>query len=502
MKIAKLAINTQGGWINDFVKSTSNSSLQTKANTYYSGLYNPFRPNYLSQMSSAFSESPYKVAYNLSTEGYAVNGTKGSNDKGYFILQSGLVSEVDFTTTFPPVPVNYTAPAGCVFDNYKDIWKYTAPTTFYESVFYTYQTATTAYMGYARVGAIATRNDTFLAFTNMNVPHVGVVSVKNLSYITDGRYLRAFNADTNTFSVVDCGVGITLVSVADYGNYVATVGGNGVQTWLFLWDGTSLNLNFKYEIRDTNVTAVVNEGGDLRVFTYGKNETTKIKTFSGTNFSEEADFEVPTAYCTSPTHGMVDVWMNQIVWKASQTISGVTTDGYLWTFGSPRKNEIQNGGHRVGILTTNTTSTGCVKNLYKNNLYIGINNAGVSYLYNVKADESYSSTLNSTIRTALYELPRLSTIEKIQVWFSSYTVPSSSSNGSSLTLKVYRDYEATEVISQSIPTRTDLTTATTINYHPFTLKIPEVDSFYMDINFTACVIRKIVITYSYEDNDL
>lgn len=502
MKKQKLPIDTQGGWSNDFAKSSTSSSLQTKARTYYTGTYNPFRPNYLGQISGAFTESPNKVSYNVSTEGYPVNGTIGSNNKGYLILQSGIISEVDFTVTFPPTPTNFTAPAGCTFDTYKDIWKYVAPTTLAETVFFTYQTATTAYVGHARVGAIVTRNDTFFALSTMNVPHVGCVSVKNLSYVTDGRYLRSFNADTNTWNQVDCGSGITLTSVADYGNYVATIGGNGVSTWLFLWDGTSLNLNYKYEIRDTYATALVNEGGELRVFTYGKNQTTKIKTFSGTGFSEEADFEVPTSLCSSPSHGMVDVWMNQVVWKASQTVSGVTTDGYIWTYGSPRKNEIPSGGHRVGKLTTNTSTSGCVKNLYQNNLYVGINNTSVSYLYNVKADESYTSELSSTIRTSLYELPRLSTIEKIQVWFSSYTVPSAGSSGSSLTIKVYKDYDSTETLSQSIPTRTDLTTATYINYHPFTGTIPQVDSFYMDMNFAFCVIRKIVVTYSYEDNDL
>ncbi len=501
MKTAYIDITPQAGWINDFAKGNA-SSLQSKANTYHAGLFNPFRPNYLGQMASAFRENPST----MSAGELPVNATIGSNNMVYSILRDGIIMEFNAAVTFPSVPANYTAPSGCATDGYKDIWKHAEPTTGTEAVFFTYQTASTAYVGYARVGAIATRSNTYYALTTLSVPHVGCVSVKNLSYVTDGRYLRSYNPNDGSWSQVDCGAGITLQSVADYGNYVGAIGGNGTSSWLFLWDGTSLNLNYKYDVRDTNATALVNEGGTLRVFTYGKNGTTKIKTFSGSGFDEEADFEVPTSLCSSPAHNMVDVWMNQIVWKASQTVSGVTTDGYIWTYGSPRKNEIETGAHRVGIMTTNNTTMaetkGYVKNLYENNLYVGIKQASSYYIYNVKADESYGSTTSSNLKSALYPLPKNSTIEKIQYWFSSYTVPGTASNGSSLTCKIYKDYETTAILNESIPTRADLTSSSQITYFPITQSVPQVDSFYLNTDFTNCVIRRIRVTYTYEENDL
>lgn len=502
-KIGVISISSlEGGWINDFAKGPA-STPQTKPNTYVQGILNMNKPNYLGQISSTFGENPNT----LFAGELAMNATFGSNGKGYFIQRDGIIQELGLTTSWPPIAVNYTAPAGCTTDQYKDIWKHVY-TDGKESLFFTYQTASTAYVGYAPILNIAGRNNTFFALTNPNVPHVGVKSVNNQSYVTDGNYLRAYDPLTNTWSSINCGLGTTLVSVADYGNYVATVGGDGTNSWLFLWTGVSATVpNFKYEIRDTNVTAIVNEGGDLRVFTYGKNGTTKIKTFTGNGFSEEGDFETPTTLCSSPIHGQVDVWLNQIVWKGYQNISGVVTDGYLWTYGSVRKNEVLTGAHRVGkVTTTNTTTTetlGCVKNLYADNLYIGIKDTPSTYkIYNVKADTSYASTSTSNLRTALYPLPRNSTIERIQFYFSDYTVPGTAATGSSLTCSLYADYNyTTDLLNFPIPIN-DTIGNSTIYYYPIIKSIPNLDTFYMNINFTYCTIKKIDITYSFIEGDI
>jgi hypothetical protein len=502
MNIGTITINDiSGGWINDFAKGSA-SSLQKKPNSYYSGLLNINKPNYLGQISNAFGENPSSISYSQ-TQGYVLNGTVASNSYGYFIDQKGEILETNLTNSFPSSIVGYTEPASCTFDNYKDIWKHVEPTTGIEAVFFTYQTGANAYVGYARVGAIATRNNTYKVLTNLNVPHVGCVSVNNQSYVTDKNILWAYDPITGTWSSINCGLGITLTSVADYGNYVGAVGSNGTTSWLFLWNGTSGTVpTYKYEIRDTNVTALINEGGSLRVFTYGKNNTTKIKTFYGNAFSEEADWETPTSLCSSPVHGAVDVWLNQIVWKASQTVSGTTTDGYIWTYGSPRKNEIGTGAHRVGKVTTNAITTGCVKNLYQDALFIGLNNSTLSYIYQVKAASSYASTMSSNLKTALYDLPANSTIERIQFFFSDYTVPGTATSGSSLTCSLYRDYDtATDLLAYSIPIN-DTTTSSTIYYFPVTQTVDTLYSIYLNIVFANCTIRKIILTYTYYDNDL
>lgn len=512
-KIGTISISSlEGGWINDFAKGNA-STPQTKPNTYVQGILNMNKPNYLGQISSTFGENPNTMS---ATE-LAMNAAVSKAGKGYFILRGGIIKEVDLTASWAPASNNYTAPAGTTTDQYKDIWKHVSGDTNIpayvgaESMFFTYQTASNAYCNYFPTATPATRGSGGqfpFQFTYTSVPHVGVKSVNNQSYVTDGNYLRAYDPLTNAWTSINVGLGTTLVSVADYGNYVAAVGGDGTNSWLFLWTGTAATVpNYKYEIRDTNVTAIVNEGGDLRVFTYGKNGTTKIKTFSGNGFSEEGDFETPTSLCSSPIHGQVDVWLNQIVWKGYQSISGVVTDGYIWTYGSVRKNEVLTGAHRVGkVTTTNTTTTdtvGCVKNLYTDNLYIGIKDTTSTYkIYNVKADTSYASTATSNLKTALYPLPRNSTIERIQFYFSDYTVPGTSASGSSLTCSLYADYNyTTDLLNFSIPIN-DTTGSSTIYYYPIVKSIPNLDTFYMNINFTFCTIKKIDITYSYMEGDI
>lgn len=492
MKTAKLTLDDfTGGWSNDFAKGSA-SSPQTKANTYYTGFFNPFKPNYLGQVSNAFAQNPLA----LPTGTLAVNATVAKDSsgvvRGFFMMSDGIIKEFYLATTWYGAVTDWTAPVGCTTDGYKDIWKHVKPVTGDESLFFTYQDGANAYVGYAPTANIASRVNTYKTLTYLSVPHVGCVSVNNQSYVTDKHILWAYDPLTGTWSSINCGLGITLKSVCDYGNYVATVGDNGTSSWLFLWDGASATVpTYKYEIRDTNVTAVVNEGGTLRVFTYGKNGTTKIKTFSSNSFDEEADFEAPASLCPSPSHGMVDVWMNYITWAGEE--------GDIWAYGSPRKNEVGSGAHKVGKVTASTV--GCVKNLYQNILYVGATN-GSNFIYNVKPDESYSSSLTSNVRTSLYSLPHNSTIENIQFFFSKYTVPGQSASGSTFEVSVYKGYDTAEILNFSIPENAGLT-ASTLSYFPITQSIPEVDTFYMDMNFTGIVtLRKVIVTYSYEENDL
>lgn len=473
--------NLSGGWISDFKKG-SNSSYQTRANTYYSGLFNPNNPNYIGQISNAITEgAQYGVGY------LPINATK-AGDKGYFILSNGYITEGNIVAAFPTgFGTNYTEPAGCLDDKYKDIWTHVT-TTGQEAIMFTYQTNTNAYVGIAPTSSIASRNNTYFTLTYRNVPHVGVVSAANQSYITDGNYVQAYNPNAaSPFATrINVGTGWTTVSVADYGNYVAIVGNNGNSSRMWLWNGTSQDPNFQYDIRDTTVHAIVNEGGELRVFTSGKNGTTKIKTFSGNGFSEEADWETPTSICSAPTHAMVDVYMNQIVWR--------TTDGYIWTYGSPRKNEVLSGAHRIGRVTTSNTE-GCVKNLYTNNLYIGASNSGFQ-IYNLQSGVDY--VLASQIKTALYQLPHYSSINMIRVYFSNFRTFINGAS-SSFHASLYDGYGTTDLLDYTIPN--NLSDAY-ITYHPIKVSIANLDSFYLNIDFSGCIIKKIEVDYSVDERNI
>lgn len=489
MKSGKITIkNISGGWSSDFKKSSTISAPQTAPNTYYSGLFNPSLPNYLGQITPGITEN----ASTVTAVSLPINATRASDNYGYFIQSNGLISKGGIEGAFPATfnPIDYTQPAGCLDDKWKDIWTHITPSGA-EATFFTYQTAGNAYVGYREIVS-GTRSNTYFALANTNVPHVGVVSVANQSYITDGRYVRAYDPNSGTpFSgYIDVGAGWKTVSVADYGNYVAIVGNNGNTSRMWLWNGTSQDPNFQYDIRDTTVTAVINEGGVLRVFTYGKNGTTKIKTFNGTSFSEEADWEIPTTLCPSPEHNMLDVWANQIAW--------ITPDGFLWTYGSPKKNELQTGAHRIGKLTTTTTSLGCLKNLSGDNLYIGIKSTpNQSNIYNVANNNTYRAQ-TSNIKTALYELPHNASITMVRLYFSEFRTFTNGAS-SSCNVSLYHGSNPVDLLNYSVPN--NLVNDYYVQYHPIKRSIQGLDTFYLDIDF-SCIIKKIEVEFTYEDNSI
>lgn len=493
MRTDKITINTlAGGWQSDFAKG-SFSSPTTKQGQYYLGFANFNKPSYLGQISSAFGQNPTT----MSSVTLPINGTIASNNLAHVILANGLIKTFDVTSTFSNTSIDYTAPTGCITGNNKDIWKH-VDTSGNEIVMFTWQDGGVARLGYAKVGAIGTiRTDNYFAFSNYSAPHVGCVSVGNQSFITDGQYLQRYdpNSASPTALRVNMGTGWTIVSVVDAGNYVACVGNNGVTSRLWLCNGTDVLPTFQYDIRDTTATAIINEGGVLKVFTYGKNGTTKIKIFDGNGFSEEADWEIPTSLCASPSHNMVDIWLNQIVWRSQ--------DGYIWSYGSSRKNEVLSGAHKIGYCTTDTNTQGMVKNLYQNQLYVGITNASNSYVYNVKADESYGAILSSNIRTALYETPRNATIQKITVYFSNFVQSSPSYAGSSFSMKLYKDYDtSTDLLTGLGTVPQTVNGGENLYYYHIKASISNLSTFFLDMTFSSCTIRKIVVTYVYEENDL
>lgn len=476
-----------GGWSFGFSKPTNRSAPSSRSGTYYSGILSNTRSGYEGMMGSAYSETALTGS---SINSLLVNATTASDGNAYAIGQNGEIVQINLPSS---IGTTYTAPSGVTTDSYKDIWTHVEPLTGVESLFFTYQTSGNAYIGYKQVNS-STRNDTYVTLTNKNVPHVGVVSANNKSYITDGNIIRAYDPAIGGTTTVNVGLGWTAVSVADAGDYCAIVGNlssmsavGGARSRLWLWNGSGTSYNFQYDIRDVTVTSVTNEGGVIKVFCTGKNGTTKIKTFSGQNFSEEADFEVDSNYSDSPSHGMVDIWMNQLAWR--------TQSGYVWTYGSIKKDQFLTGGSRISQITTDT-SQGFVKNLYGSNLYT-CKKVGSTYTV-VYINPSSSGNLSSSIRTNLYQLPHKSTIEYIEVIFANFTIAGNSTSGNVFTLNLYQGDETTSQITASVPSDNALQ-GTKLYYYPIRQKLSDVDTFYMDITWTG-VIKNIIVHYAYEDN--
>ena len=479
-----------GGWSFGFTKNSTKSAPSKKAATYYTGLFSNSRAGYEGLMGSAYSETALTGS---GINSLLMNVTNASDGNAYAIGQNGEIVQIVLPTN---VSATYTAPSGVTTDQYKDIWTH-IDDTFTESLMFTYQTTTNAYMGIKYVTS-GTRNDTYITLSSINVPHVGCVSTTDKSFITDGKYVKCYDPALGRFSIAQINVGnaYTTVSVADTGNYCAIVGNKsygssvgGCNARLWLWDGTNVQPNFQYDIRDVTVTAVTNEGGVIKVFCTGKNGTTKIKTFSGTNFSEEADFEVDNTYSDSPAHGMVDIWMNQLAWR--------TQSGYMWTYGSIKNKLFKIGGHRIAQVTTDS-SQGFVKNLYGANLYTCKKIGGVYTI--VYINPSSSGNAISSIKTDLYQLPHKSTIEYIEVIFANYTVTGNSTAGNSFSISLYKGDETIDQIATSVPTD-DVLQGTKLYYFPIRKKVSDVDTFYMSATWTG-VVKDIFVHYAYEDNAL
>lgn len=488
MKTGNINLNDiNGGWSFGFAKNSTKSAPSAKLGTYYTGLFSNTRSGYEGLMGSAYSETALTGS---GINSLLMNATTASDGNAYAIGQNGEIVQIVLPTN---ISATYTAPAGVLTDQYKDIWTH-VDTTGTESLFFTYQTASGAFVGYKQVSSI-TRNDTFITLTNRNVPHVGCVSNRNRGFITDGSIVRAYDPAGSTLTI-DVGIGWTTVSVADAGSYCAIVGnrsygssqgGNCARLWL--WNGSGTGADFQYDIRDVTVTAVTNEGGVIKVFCTGKNGTTKIKTFSGQNFSEEADFEVDTTYSDSPAHGMVDIWMNQLAWR--------TQSGYVWTYGAIKKDLYRTGAHRVAQITTDS-SQGFVKNLYGANLYI-CKKVGTTYTI-VYISPGTSGDTTSTLKTDLYQLPHKSTIQYIEVVFANFTIGGNSTSGNSFSLSLYKGDEIVDQIGASVPTDNALQ-GTKLYYYPIRKKVSDVDTFYMTITWTG-VIKNIIVHYDNESNAL
>lgn len=493
MKTGTIRLNDiNGGWSFGFSKNATKAAPSVKPGTYYTGLFSNTRSGYEGLMGSAYSET---VVSGSGINSLLMNATTASDGNAYAIGQNGEIVQITLPAN---VTATYTAPSGVTIDQYKDIWTHVND-SFVECLLFTYQTATNTYIGFKRVDS-PTRNDTYITLANRNVPHAGCVSVNDTSFVTDGKFVKAYNPGLGIGAVAQINVGgaYTTVSVADAGSYCAIVGNKsylssqgGSNARLWLWDGVNLQPNFQYDIRDVTVTAVTNEGGVIKVFCTGKNGTTKIKTFSGSNFSEEADFEVDSTFSDSPAHGMVDTWMNQLTWR--------TQSGFVWTYGAIKKDLYRTGAHRVSQITTDQ-SQGFVKNLYGSNLYI-CKKVGSTFTI-VYINPLTSGNQTSSLKSDLYQLPHKSTISYIEVIFANYVITGNSTSGNSFSLNLYKGEETVDQLAgvATVPNDNALQ-GTKLYYYPIRMKISDIDTFYMTATWTG-VIKDIIVHYNFEDNAL
>ena len=336
----------------------------------------------------------------------------------------------------------------------------------------------------------------------VGVPHRMLAGmVDNDVYVTNGQYISTITITgaptvdgnvTASLQALNLGNGWVATSLARYQNFVAiTAVKKGSlsnttrgESRMYLWDGFNPDPNYIYDIGDNFVSAILNDGGVLKVFTQGINNTTKIKQFTGQGFStlfESAQIG------SAPRHGSVDVYENKPTFGNN---------------GSERIMVLDGSAFHYRILATNSgnsdatiTDIGMVKNLSSNLLYIGFtegSNFGVAKI-NFSGYQPAAQ-----FRSAVYSLPYKSTIKKVTIYFSQF------GTNAAITFSLFKDYNAVSIgggadlINQSL-TNSSLGAVTAYSFNKV---IPDVSAFYFVIDWThsnttdtAAIIRKVEILY-------
>ena len=336
-----------------------------------------------------------------------------------------------------------------------------------------------------------------------NVPHKLWVGPDGIVYGTNGQYILSHDPGTTTSGNAQAlNLGPNRVGVAGtiYGNYNAIVvrsktlsGFAQAQSWLFLWDGFSPDPNFVFELEDYLVTGIINKDGQLRIFTQGRDNMTRIKTLSGNNIVTLFEH---LAISNSPKQGSISINKNMVIWGQDGGTS----------FNISALMDLANG--RVGhheiayphLATTTIADIGMVKQLSANYVYAG-NKVGSSYFLLRNNASSYYP--NAQWRSALKTIPYNSTITKVRFRFSQF------GSGASFTASLFEARDAMSVGGANDLLNKQITQATwgSVDEVSIPVYIPNISSFYMNIKFdhtsatdTAAIIQLIEVEYFTKQN--
>lgn len=480
----KLSLNIQGGWAKDF-----GTSYPQRLTAGYSTGYNVHfaRPNYLGDLSATPNTDMIYLdgtAYN----GKVLAGCTDSNGVAWVITSLGTTYKRSTSGIW-----NYFDDLGAVTQGYVGMWTHIDNSN-NEIIIQSYWQNGGGWIVDKINIATNTRSNLFTVGSNpfTTAQRVGIVGMNNVSYFTNGQYIGTWEPDINVYDQtrLNLGKGWTTTSVCNYGNYIAIVGYKGSgQARLWLWDGDSSDFNFSYDIGDYKATAVVNNAGQLIVFTEGKNATTKIKIFNGNDFNTEPAWERPTSMIGhAPHHNSVDFYANQIFFT--------NETGKVYSYGSSSDDIIKGGLNQpLSINVPTNKGGGICKNLQDDLLFIGGDNDDTSKTSIFTSDLSVSTsepTSNGSLITRLYELPYNSTIETIKVYFSDF-----GDNYSYFSCKLYKGNSTTNLLNDNSINNTNSDIKT---YYPIACNIPEVDSFYLELDLANCSIRNIEIYYSSDES--
>ena len=255
---------------------------------------------------------------------------------------------------------------------------------------------------------------------------------------------------------------------------------------IYFWDGFSPKPNFIYDIDDFKATKIYNDNGVLKVWTQGKNGTTKVWAFNGGKFTlliESAQIG------NSPTDYRVDSFEQKMHWVSGLEIFCLD-DASLHT-----RTKVHNG-------TTTVTSVGFLNNLIDGKLYVGVKVGSLYYILKINRSGYFPDT--AYWRSRLYRLPFKANICRITLYFSQFDATSS------LDVGLFADYNTVDMGGAADKLK-NMATINTTNYPTIAttmsatlaVNISDVSSFYMHLLFNhdaaadlGAAVRLIEIEYA------
>jgi hypothetical protein len=313
-------------------------------------------------------------------------------------------------------------------------------------------------------------------------------------YCTNGRYVAQYTMSTSGFATAfDGGIGWVMSAGCSYQKFSA-IGAYKNSTYnttyalgecrVYLWDGFSPKPLSIFSIPDNYLSALINDNGVLKAFTYGRYGTTKVWAFNGGGFDLISQSALGGSY---PRSGSLDIFQSRLVWSANGSDKLMMLDGKALHF---RTGVTDSGG--------SANDVGMVKNLSSNSLYIGYKQSTNYFISKINYSGAYT---NADFRTLLYQLPYKSTIKKVTVFFSQFT------SASSVICSLFKDYSSISIggaadLLYTTVSPTLFPNVATDKAVFITKTIPDVSSFYMNFRFnhaqitdTPAIIRAVVIEY-------
>lgn len=318
-----------------------------------------------------------------------LNGDVASTGKSFMVLKNGRL--VRTNTSGTSVEDAFTVSSTSTTSNPDMVIIKDAATTPNEYILWTYETSS--------AGGVAVIRSNGSDFNTSFMTLSGAVPLKMWQgpdgnvYILNGQYIasasmtsgQSLGSATKNTQSLNLGAGWIGSGGCSYKNYSAIIGYKATsylagvsrgQCRVWLWDGFSPDPNFVFDIPDNYASAMIFDGTRLLAYTNGRNGSSKVWQFTGVDF--KLVFETSRiAASSTPKQGGAEVYQGSVLIGAAQSDDAASiTYVRLYQF-------MENGSfHNPFVVTDGTIypiSVGMVKNLYTNQLFVGVEKSGSTY---------------------------------------------------------------------------------------------------------------------------